>query len=137
MFRPIITPCILLVASACSTGPQPRPTLPAPDVGVEVPDPQATDSEPRLANGDEILDLLVSRYPPQLRERGISGSVTFFVFVDPSGRVTQIRLRNSSKEPEFDRAAEAIARSMEFWPTLLDREPIGVWIMQKIDFDTR
>lgn len=137
MLRPVLASCLLMVVSACGGGTPPSTSLPAPEEGVQIPHFVPRDSEPSLVNADEITDLLAKNYPIQLRRNGISGSVRLFVFVDASGRVTQVSPIDSSNEPAFDRAAESVVRAMEFQPAEFEGESIGVWIQQRIEFTTR
>ena len=136
-FRRILVQCLLFAASACIGSTPPSTSLPAPEEGIQIPHQIVRDEEPRLLNAAEIQKLLAQNYPSQLRLNGLSGSVVLFLFVDASGRVTQVKPRNPSPHSEFNQAAERIARAMSFQPAEVEGEPLGVWILQRFDFTTR
>jgi outer membrane biosynthesis protein TonB len=46
-------------------------------------------------------------------------------------------VQTSSGYAQFDAAAESIADDMEFSPAMNRDKPVGVWILQRIDFNTR
>lgn len=135
---------LLLVASGCAGNAssevpaQAAQPIATPQPGeVERPPYVARDTEPRLINGEEIQRMLTKEFPEELRHAGISGSVDKFVFVDASGNVTEVRSFGPEQHIEFGQAAERVVRSMKFRPAEYDGEPVGVWIIQKIDFTTR
>ncbi|MFQ5528844.1 MAG: energy transducer TonB [Gemmatimonadota bacterium] len=118
----------------------PIENLPPPPAGARPSDVPAyipRDVEPRLKNGSLIQRLLTQRYPSMLREAGISGSVVLYVFVDEQGRPEKSQVQTSSGYAQFDAAAESIADDMDFSPAMNRDKPVGVWILQTIDFNTR
>jgi len=118
----------------------PIENLPPPPAGArpsDVPSYIPRDVEPRLTNSSRIQRLLTQRYPSMLREAGISGSVVLYVFVDEQGAPTKAQVQTSSGYAQFDAAAESIADDMEFSPAMNRDKPVGVWILQRIDFNTR
>jgi len=90
--------------------------------------------EPRLKNGRDIQKLLQRLYPSMLREAGISGEVTLWVFVDESGKAAKSQVQKSSGYPAFDNAATQIVDQMQFSPAMNRDKPVGVWVAQRIDF---
>lgn len=118
----------------------PIENLPPPPAGArpsDVPSYIPRDVEPRLKNGSQIQRLLSQRYPSMLREAGISGSVVLYVFVDEQGNPAKSQVQTSSGYAQFDAAAESIADDMDFSPAMNRDKPVGVWILQRIDFNTR
>lgn len=118
----------------------PIENLPPPPAGARPSDVPAyipRDVEPRLKNRSLIQRLLTQRYPSMLREAGISGSVVLYVFVDEQGRPEKSQVQTSSGYAQFDAAAESIADDMDFSPAMNRDKPVGVWILQTIDFNTR
>ncbi|MDH3297479.1 MAG: energy transducer TonB [Gemmatimonadota bacterium] len=118
----------------------PIENLPPPPAGArpsDVPSYIPRDVEPRLKNGSLIQRLLQQRYPSMLREAGISGSVVLYVFVDEQGRPAKSQVQTSSGYAQFDQAAASIADDMDFSPAMNRDKPVGVWILQRIDFNTR
>ncbi len=109
----------------------PPPSRSAPSTGPRwIP----RDQDPVVANAEEVRRLLLDRYPPQLRDDGVGGSVTLWLFVDETGSVTQVRVQESSSVEALDRAAEEVAREMEFRPARSGDRPIGVWVQQNLTF---
>ena len=118
----------------------PIENLPPPPAGArpsDVPSYIPRDVEPRLTNNSRVVRLLEQRYPSMLREAGISGSVILYLFVDVQGRPQKSQVQTSSGYAQFDAAAASIANDMEFSPAMNRDKPVGVWILQKIDFETR
>jgi TonB family protein len=95
------------------------------------------DVAPRLLNTQEIVEALDEAYPADLREQQISGSVVLWLFVDDSGAVAEALVHRRSAYRAFDAAALAIAEAMQFRPASMDDEPVGVWILQRLDFNLR
>lgn len=95
------------------------------------------DAPPVLENAAEVRDLLRKLYTPKLRESGLSGSVSVWVFVDSLGRSTKTRIRRSSGSPQLDRVAEQVAGRMEFRPAMNRDRRVGVWAAQEIHFVIR
>ena len=118
----------------------PVENLPPPPEGAkpqDVPSYIPRDVEPRLKNGREIQRLLQRLYPSMLREAGISGEVTLWVFVNESGKAAKSQVQKSSGYPAFDNAASQIVDQMEFSPAMNRDKPVGVWVAQRIDFTVR
>ncbi len=115
----------------------PVENLPPPPEGAkpqDVPSYIPRDVEPRLKNGRDIQRLLERLYPPMLREAGIGGEVTLWVFVDEGGRAAKSQVQKSSGYPAFDNAAQQIVEQMQFSPAMNRDKPVGVWVAQRIDF---
>lgn len=109
----------------------PPPSRSAPSTGPRwIP----RDQDPVVANAEEVRRLLLDRYPPQLRDEGVGGSVTLWLFVDETGSVSRVRVQESSSIEALDRAAEEVAREMEFRPARSGDRPIGVWVQQNLTF---
>lgn len=92
------------------------------------------DVAPRLKNAAEFRRLLQRFYPSALREAGIGGTVTVWVFVSTSGEVERSVVEQSSGYDALDAAALKVARRMVFEPALNRSEPIAVWAAQRIRF---
>lgn len=95
------------------------------------------DVAPYLLNIREVQETLQDQYPTNLREARISGSVVLWMFVDDTGAVPEAMVHKSSDYEAFDTAALIIAEGMKFRPALMDSEPVGVWMLQKVDFNSR
>lgn len=92
------------------------------------------DVAPRLENRAEFQKLLRRFYPSALRDAGIGGKVTVWVYVDASGQVERAVLESSSGYDALDEAALKVARRMVFKPALSHDNAIGVWVSQRIVF---
>jgi proline iminopeptidase len=135
------------VAGAETVGTCPEPANEPPAVAI-VPPPVSSaagdgpsylprDVEPRLRNGDRIGELLRLRYPVRLREAGIGGRVTLWLYVDDAGTVVDRRIQRSSGHEALDRVATELVDSMRFTPATNGGAPVPVWIAQAIDFVPR
>lgn len=95
------------------------------------------DVEPRLANRDRFLKLLMRNYPQPLRDAGIGGRVILWVFVDDEGKVTRSLVNASSGYESLDQAARTVSKQMVFEPAMNRDRPIGVWVAQSIQFEVK
>ena len=95
------------------------------------------DVEPRLANRDRFLKLLMRSYPQPLRDAGIGGRVILWVFVDEEGRVSRSLVKASSGYESLDQAARTVSKQMVFEPAMNRDRPIGVWVAQSIQFEVK
>jgi protein TonB len=93
------------------------------------------DVDPRAVNDGEIQSLLKRLYPPMLRDAGIGGTVTLWLFVNDEGQVEKMQVQKSSGYDAFDKAAVKVAKQMEFKPAINRDKPIGVWVSRRITFN--
>jgi len=122
--------------------PIPVPSPPAPTATTDQPDPippphfTPHDVAPRLLNRLEVKETLLELYPGSLEVMRVGGAVTLWLYVDTEGQVIRTVLRESSQFEAFNRAAEAVARSMRFSPAQQSGNPVAVWVQQSIRFQT-
>lgn len=95
------------------------------------------DVDPRLTNAREIEGVLQQRYPSVLREAGIGGTVTLYVFVNSEGMPEKSQVKESSGYPPLDAAAAEVVDRMKFSPAMNRDRPVGVWVLQKVEFSSR
>lgn len=79
---------------------------------------------PAPANADRVAEYL-ERAHAWFR---VTGEARIKMFVDGSGRVTEVELARSSGVPALDEHFLLVARSVEFHPARIDRKPVGVWV---------
>jgi len=96
---------------------------------VKIPPPPEQIARPATPRVSASVDM-----DSMLREAGISGQVTLWVFVDESGNAAKSQVQKSSGYPAFDNAATQIVDQMEFSPAMNRDKPVGVWVAQRIDF---
>ncbi len=89
---------------------------------------------PQLENSAEIASLLESRYPPDLRARGITGTVLLLVLVDTEGQVRRSAVWESSGYDAFDTVAKSVASNMRFVPAQSSSGPVAVQIEVPVRF---
>lgn len=95
------------------------------------------DTPPKLLNTEEIKDLLVKEYPPQLEEAGVNSRVELWIYVDRDGRVENAQVKTSSGNAQVDDAALRIADKMRFKPAMNRDKRTDVWVSQWIQFALR
>ena len=95
------------------------------------------DVDPQPINDDEITRILMRNYPPMLRDAGIGGTVTLWLFVNDQGQVEKIQLQQPSGYEAFDKAAVKVAKQIEFKPAINRDKPIGVWVSRNITFQVQ
>jgi TonB family protein len=93
--------------------------------------------KPELRNRDEVARALVRNYPPELRDRGVSGTTQVWIYLNEEGRVVDARVRQTSGEPKLDEAALRVARIFQFTPARNRDLPVAVWIALPIVFKAR
>lgn len=117
--------------------------LPPPPTGqgVSIADqPTFTPYEvrPELRNRNEYGQALQRQYPPMLRDAGIGGTVTLWVFIDESGSVQNTRIVQSSGYEQLDQVAESVMRQVaQFSPALNRDQRVPVWIQIPVTFQTQ
>ena len=94
------------------------------------------DVKPLLEGRSHFRRRLERAYPARLRERGVEGVVRLRFYVDARGRVSRVRVSESSGHGGLDRAAREVADEMQFLPALNRDRAVGVWVSQKICFVT-
>jgi protein TonB len=72
-------------------------------------------------------------YPEVLRAQGIEADVVLLVFIDATGKVTNVIVQEHAQQPEFDAAAVAAARAESYEPATRD----GVAIAKTLKFTVR
>lgn len=114
----------------------PRPDPPEQEEPASVPPPRVTphDVPPRLLNRREVEETLLDLYPGSLEVMAVGGAVTLWLYVDTAGQVVRTVVREPSEFEAFNRAAEAVARAMQFRPAEQAGEPVPVWVQQRIRF---
>lgn len=138
----IVAVLVLLVACGVEqpTGPAPRTDAPTPVLapGVDLSaEPAFTPMEerPQLSNRAEFGEELKKRYPPMLKDAGIGGTVTLWVFIDEEGMVRNTRLVESSGNEQLDAVAESLLREVaRFTPARNRGEVVPVWVQLPVTF---
>lgn len=93
------------------------------------------DVPPRLLNPDRVQEYLQVFYPVALRAASVEGAVHLWLYVDESGRVTKVQVREPSGSPQFDELARSAAPVMRFRPAINQGENVGVWVSIWVRFD--
>lgn len=94
-------------------------------------------TRPALKNGAEVQRALRSEYPVILRDAGIGGTAVLVLLVDASGRVADASVDGTSGYAALDRAAIAVARTMEFAPALNRDKALAVWVRIPVTFEVQ
>jgi TonB family protein len=91
---------------------------------------------PQLTNAAVVRQALQDHYPPLLRDAGITGTASVWMFIDAEGVVQQVRLHESAGHEALDAAALRVARLMEFSPAYNRDVRVPVWVALPITFET-
>ena len=89
---------------------------------------------PDIKNRNEIVAALESEYPPLLRDAGVTGTASVWIFLDETGLVRKTTINESSGHPALDDAALRVAEAIQFTPALNRDKPVPVWIALPISF---
>jgi protein TonB len=87
-----------------------------------------------LINRRQVRLTLLEAYPPNLRARGIGGTVLLAVLVGPDGRALDRHLEGSSGHVALDNAALDMVDEMRFAPARRRDSQVPVWVDQQITF---
>jgi periplasmic protein TonB len=132
--------------------PPPPPPVPARDtppeparVTIPLPPPPAPRAAPEgavvpaqvlpeLRNAEEVARALVANYPPLLRDAGIGGTATVWLFIGEDGRVLRTQMARSSGHEALDNAALNVAALMRFRPFVRAGQPGTGWVELPVVF---
>jgi protein TonB len=92
---------------------------------------------PSILNRAEVIEAMMERYPPLLREAGIGGTARIYFFIEADGSVGNILLDRSSGHPALDEAALDVADVYRFSPAMNRDEAVPVWVSFPITFQVR
>lgn len=145
----VLAGAVMVGAAGCSgsAGSAPSPTDDGPVPRLGGPARAEADPEsphftpftvaPVLQNIEEVQRALVRAYPGDLRDRGVSGRVTIWFFVDEDGVVRNTIVDESSGWFELDRAGLEVASVYRFSPAMNEGEVVPVWVLLPITFQVR
>ena len=105
-----------------------RVTLPPADAEALPPFEPGGSTFPELVDREADQKLIRRYYPPRLLERGVGGRVLVQLWVDSTGAVDLIKVREGSGVPELDKAALRAASDLRFVPALRLGVPVGTWV---------
>lgn len=115
----------------------------APVVGLERPEVrndegatfmEAEYSYPEILHRQEAENIIASYYPTALQRAGVGGSVKLQLWVDASGRVDHIQMRESSGYQSLNAAAMRAATQLRFKPATRAGDPVGTWVEFTVNF---
>lgn len=115
------TPAAAEALTAKETPPAP-PAQPAP----------AAVTQPRF--DADYLSNPAPAYPSLSRRMGEEGKVVLRVYVEASGRPSQIEIRTSSGSPRLDQAAQEAVWRWKFVPARRGDEGIAAWVLIPVTF---
>ena len=104
-------------------------------IGGDPPGTTAVLTESEVDDPPSLLTAGPLRYPPVLREAGITGSVTLAFVIDTEGRVEERGVEVvSATHPGFVAAATETIRASRFHPARSHGAPVRVRVRQTIVF---
>jgi TonB family protein len=95
---------------------------------------QAEYSYPEILYREEAESIIASFYPTALQRAGVGGSVKLQLWVDASGRVDHIQMREGSGYQSLNLAAMRAATQLRFRPATRDGTPVGTWVEFTVNF---
>ncbi|WP_246591019.1 energy transducer TonB [Georgfuchsia toluolica] len=122
------------------SAPVPAATAPAP-AAASTATAMAPDSAPPAPSAPrfdaDYLQNPAPAYPSLSRRLGEEGKVVLRVFVDPSGRPSQVEIKTSSASERLDQAAQDAVRRWKFTPARRGDEAVAAWVLVPIVFNLR
>jgi protein TonB len=85
----------------------------------------------------EVQVAMKQLYPPLLRGAGIGGMTVLWFHIGTDGRVTEVRVANTSGHEALDKAAAAVGRVMQFSPGMNRDTPVEVWVQIPVTFSPK
>jgi protein TonB len=89
---------------------------------------------PELRNRADVARLLERLYPPLMRDAGLGGTVMMWIFIDGSGTVRKVQVKESSGLLPLDSAAVKVSSAMRFSPAQNRDVKVPVWVALPIQF---
>jgi TonB family protein len=90
---------------------------------------------PELLNRDEYEQSIAGRYPPELAEAGIGGTVQMHMWVNPNGGVDFVQVAGTSGNEALDRFAVEVAGELRFAPARRAGMNLGAWVDLPLVFE--
>jgi len=91
-------------------------------------------SYPEILFREEAENIIASFYPTALQRAGVGGAVRLLLWVDASGRVDHIQMREGSGYQSLNVAAMRAARELRFRPATRAGDPVGTWVEFTVNF---
>ncbi|MGD8361822.1 MAG: energy transducer TonB [Gemmatimonadota bacterium] len=91
-------------------------------------------SYPEILFREEARNIIASFYPTALQQAGVGGSVKLQLWVDASGRVDHIQMREGSGYQSLNLAAMRAATQIRFRPATRAGMPVGTWVEFTVNF---
>jgi TonB family protein len=89
---------------------------------------------PEIISQREAAAMIASRYPRELQEAGVEGSVKLQFWVGEEGALENIQIREGSGSQQLDYVAMRSARELKFRPATRNGVPVGTWVEVNIHF---
>lgn len=89
---------------------------------------------PEILYRQEAENIIASFYPTALQRAGVGGAVKLLLWVDASGRVDHIQLREGSGYQSLNGAAMRAATQLRFRPATRAGSPVGTWVEFTVNF---
>jgi len=96
-----------------------KPTT-ANQAATRIPSKGVTMVGAKYRNGQQIKPV----YPPTLKAQGVESDVEVLVFIDATGKVTNVKILHESPYPEFNEAAKKAALAQPWEPATRNGEPM-------------
>ena len=91
-------------------------------------------SYPEILYREEAKNIIASFYPTALQRAGVGGSVKLQLWLDASGRVDHIQMREGSGYQSLNLAAMRAATHLRFRPATRAGVPVGTWVEFTVNF---
>lgn len=91
---------------------------------------------PKLLNRDEYERSIAERYPPELTEAGIGGTVQMHLWMNLNGGVDFVQVAETSGVEALDRFAVEVAGDLRFAPARRAGMNLGAWVDLPLVFET-
>ncbi|MCY4573539.1 MAG: energy transducer TonB [Gemmatimonadetes bacterium] len=112
----------------------PPPKVADAEKGADAPGFVVHTLKPKMMNEDEVNRVLEREYPALLKDAGIGGKTTVWLFIDEEGVVQDQRVKESSGHAGLDAAALKVVTVARFSPAKNRDKTVALWIALDITF---
>ena len=95
-----------------------------------------------LVMNEESVDVLpkavrrsAPKYPGSARARGITGKVVLRILIDKQGRVSKVKVIDSSPKGVFEQSAIEAIKNWQYNPAIYQGQRVKIWANQTINFN--
>jgi TonB family protein len=96
--------------------------------------PEVIVTFPEILDRQEATRIIQAKYPQELRDEGVEGTIKLRFWVNPEGWPESIQKDGTSGDTRLDYQAMLATREIRFRPATRNGAPVGTWVEMEIHF---